>query len=248
MRGNRVRQVQAVDVETFGLSAQLESPSPVGRWVYGAEYYRDWVDSSYAAYDANEGLASVRVQGPVADDAFYDLVGVYAEDHLPLLDERLHLFLGGRFNYAAADANRIRNPADGSTFSLADSWNDWVGSGRVLYELDPDQHLAVFGGASQGFRAPNLSDLTRWDADWGQEIPSPGVDPEHFLSLEAGVRADYSRFEAEAVYFHTLFDDMIVRVPTGEMAGDIPIVTKMNSGEGYVHGVELSGSVELYPG
>lgn len=38
------RELQDVDVHTLGLSAQLQSPSKVGRWIYGAEYYRDWVD------------------------------------------------------------------------------------------------------------------------------------------------------------------------------------------------------------
>jgi hemoglobin/transferrin/lactoferrin receptor protein len=247
IRSNSTRQIQTVDVETLGLCAQLESPSPVGRWVYGAEYYRDWVNSSYRGYDARGNLTSVRVQGPVADDATYDLVGVFAEDQIPLFAERLHLYIGGRYNYAAVDANKIRDPSTGATFSLADSWQTLVGSGRALYHVDAEQHLALFAGASQGYRAPNLSDLTRWDADWGQEIPSPGVQPEHFLSLEAGGRLNFERFQFEAVYFHTLIDEMIVRVPTGEYAGTVPIVTKENSGEGYVHGIELTGGVRLHP-
>ena len=246
VRSTGWREYQTVDVDTLGVSLQLESPSPVGRWVYGAEYYRDWVDSSYRAYDADGNLAAVRVQGPVADDATYDLVGVFVEDQLPLANERLMLTFGGRYNFAQVDANKIRDPSTGDTFSLEESWDEIIGSGRVLFNVDAEQHLAIFGGASQGFRAPNLSDLTRWDADWGLEIPSPNVQPETFLSLEAGARVQYERFQAEAVYFHTLFDDMIVRVPTGEMSGSIPIVTKENSGEGYVHGVELSGSVKVH--
>ncbi len=246
VRSNRRQELQTVNVDTLGVSMQLESPSPVGRWVYGAEYYRDWVDSSYRAYDADGSLAAVRVQGPVADDATYDLVGGYVENQLPFADERLVLTLGGRYNLAQVDANKIRDPSSGETFSIEESWDQLIGSGRLLFHVDPEQHLALFGGASQGFRAPNLSDLTRWDADWGQEIPSPNVEPETFLSLEGGARVQYERVQAEAVYFHTLFDDMIVRVPTGEMAGAIPIVIKENSGEGHVHGVELSASVKVH--
>lgn len=246
VRSTGVRQVQTVDVSTLGLSAQLQSPSPIGRLVYGAEYYHDWVDSAYRAMDAAGNLTSVRVQGPVADDARYDLAGFFVEDHLPLAGERLNLTLGGRYNHAHVDAGKIRDPVTGSTFSLKDGWDSVVGNGRVLWQVDAESHWALFGGASQGFRAPNLSDLTRWDADWGQEIPSPGVEPETFLSLEGGGRVRFERFEAEAVYFRTLFDDMIVRVPTGEMSGTIPIVTKSNSGEGHVQGVELSGHFQLH--
>lgn len=243
IRANQARQVQTVDVNTLGLSAQLESLSPVGRWVYGAEYYRDWVDSTYEGYDAAGNLTTVRVQGPVADDATYDLVGMYVEDQIGLFEERLRVNVGGRYTHAGVDANRVRDPVTGQTIGITDSWNSLVGSGRVLYSVDDADRVAFYAGASQGFRAPNLSDLTRWDADWGQEIPTPGVNPEHYLSIEGGGRVRFRWVEAEAVYFHTLFDDMIVRVPTGEMAGTTPIVTKENSGEGYIHGVELTLSV-----
>ena len=248
VRGNGTRQVQTVDVRTLGLGLQLESPSSVGRWIYGAEYYRDWVDSSYRGYDAAGGLTTIRVQGPVADDATYDAVGAFVEDQVPLAGERLKLVLGGRYEFAQVDARRIRNPSSGATFSLADSWDNAVGSGRLLYHLDAEEHAALYVGASQGFRAPNLSDLTRWDADWGEEIPTPGVQPESFLALEGGAKFRYERFQFGATYFHTLIDDLIVRVPNGQTnpVGNIPIVAKENSGKGYIHGVELSGDVKLH--
>lgn len=247
VRANGARQFQTVAVDTLGAWVQLQSPSALGRWIYGAEYYHDWVDSSYRAYDAAGNLTGTRVQGPVADDATYDLVGAYLENHLPLFDERLELLLGGRFTYAQVDANQVRDPSTGQTFSLADSWDNLVGSGRLLYHLDAGRHAALFAGASQGFRAPNLSDLTRWDADWGLEIPTPGVEPEYFLSLEGGARVQWQRLRAEAVYFHTFVEDMIVRVPNGQTNGGIPVVARENSGEGYVQGVELTASVDLHP-
>jgi hemoglobin/transferrin/lactoferrin receptor protein len=246
VRSTGIQELQSVDVQTLGLSAQFQSPSPVGRWVYGAEYYHDWVDSSFRRYNAAGDLTQVRVQGPVADDATYDLVGAYVEDHIPLANDRLQLILGGRYTYAQVDANKIRDPSTGGTFSLNDSWDNVVGNARLLYKLDSEEHFALFVGASQGFRAPNLSDLTRWDADWGLEVPSPGVNPEQFLSLEGGARVRYERFTAEASYFHTLIDDMIMRVPTGETNSGVPVVTKQNSGQGYIHGVELSGSLALH--
>lgn len=246
VRSTGIQEIQTVDVQTLGVSAQFESPSPVGRLVYGAEYYHDWVDSSFHRYNAAGDLIQVRVQGPVADDATYDLVGAYVEDQIPLANDRLQLILGGRYTHAQVDANKIRDPSTGATYSLNDSWDNVVGSARLLYKLDAEDHSALFVGASQGFRAPNLSDLTRWDADWGLEVPSPGVDPEQFLSLEAGGRVRYERFAAGATFFHTFIDDMIMRVPTGETNSGVPVVTKQNSGEGYIQGVELSGSVALH--
>ena len=248
-RSNGTREQQNVDVDTLGFWLTLESPSRVGRWVYGLDYYRDWVDSSYQGYNASGNLTTVRVQGPVADDATYDLLGAFVEDHLPLVEDRLELTLGGRFTYAAADAGRVQDPYTGATLSMSDSWNNAVGSARISYQPGEPKHWTLYGGVSQGFRAPNLSDLSRFDIarSGEQEVPAFGLEPESFLSPELGVKVEYERFAAEATYYYTFINDLIVRVPTGTTTskGD-PIVNKQNSGEGNVHGVELTGSVRLH--
>jgi len=249
IRGAGNREVQDVDVNTLGVSLQLASPSPVGRWVYGTEYYRDWVNSSYRGYDSAGNLTTIRYQGPVADDATYDLVGVFVENRLPLFDDHLELTLGGRFTYAAMDAAKVVDPDTDALMSMADSWENLVGNVRLSYQPGEAKHWTFYAGAAQGFRAPNLSDLTRFDIarSGEQEIPAFGLKPESFLSPEVGVKMDYERFSAEAAYFYTFMDDVIVRVPTGGTTsnGDL-IVNKENSGAGYVHGVELVGSVRLH--
>ncbi len=243
IRGNGNRELQSVDVHTLGVSLQLESPSKFGRWTYGVEYYRDWVDTTYHAYNPAGDLTAVRVQGPVADDSTYDLLGAFVENRLPLVDDHLDLLLGGRFTYAEADAGRVRDPYTSQTLSLTDSWDSLVGDARLLWRIDRADHLVAYAGVAQGFRAPNLSDLTRFDADAGQqEIPAFGLEPESFVSPEIGVKAQHAWFGAEVTYFYTFMDDLIVRVPTGDLSsnGDL-IVTKENAGTGYVHGIELTG-------
>lgn len=250
LRGNRNREVQEVDVQTLGISLQLQSPSRFGNWTYGAEYYRDWVGSSYRGYNPAGGLTTVRLQGPVADDANYDLLGTFVENRLPLIEDRLDLTLGGRFTYAAADARQVQDPFTGAHLSLSDSWDSLVGSARINYLPTESKHWSLYGGASQGFRAPNLSDLTRFDIarSGEQEIPAFGLEPETFLSPEVGVKMEYERFTAEAAYFYTFIDNLVVRVPTGaSTANGNVIVNKENSGAGYVHGVELAGSVRVHP-
>jgi len=105
-------------------------------------------------------------------------------------------------------------------------------------------------GASQGFRAPNLSDLTRFDIarSGEQEVPARDLDPERFLSLEGGLKTKHGRFSTEAAYFHTFSSDMIVGVRTGEMLNGLAVVNKANSGDGNVHGAEVTGRVDLWEG
>jgi hemoglobin/transferrin/lactoferrin receptor protein len=249
VRSSGYQEIQDVDVNTLGISLQLQSPSKVGRWIYGTEYYRDWVSSSYDGYNSAGQLTTERVQGPVADDATYDLFGAYVENHFPLVEDHLELTLGGRFTHAAADANKVQDPYTGQRISMSDSWDNAVGNARLSFQPGEKKHWTFYSGVSQGFRAPNLSDLTRFDIarSGEQEIPAFGLKPENFLSPEVGVKVEYGRFAAEAAYFYTFMDDIIVRVPTGETTadGDL-IVNKENSGEGYVHGVELTGSVKLH--
>ena len=63
-----------------------------------------------------------------------------------------------------------------------------VGSLRALAPLGAERRHAVYAGVSQGFRAPNLSDLTRLDTARSTEIETPvdDLDPERFVSAEVG--------------------------------------------------------------
>jgi hemoglobin/transferrin/lactoferrin receptor protein len=248
VRSNWRREVSEVNVQTLGLSAQITTPGPVGTWTYGAEYYRDWVQSGQTTYNSNGTVNAVAIQGPVADDATYDLVGVYVQDQIPL-PARWELTLGGRFTYARADADRVRDPATGLLTSLTDDWTSVVGSARLQWQMDQADHWRLFGGVSQGFRAPNLSDLTRFDINRSGEIETaaPGLKPEDYVALEAGVKTQWDNFTGEVAYFYTFIDNMVVRQPTGNLIGTDKEVTKRNAGEGYVTGIEASGRWQFHP-
>ena len=100
----------------------------------------------------------------------------------------------------------------------------------------------MFGAISQGFRAPNLSDLSRLDSNRSSEIetPAPNLDPETFLTYELGVKAQTGEVSGTLSYFYTDVNDLILRTPTGRIVDGLEEVTKLNSGDGHVQGVELS--------
>jgi hemoglobin/transferrin/lactoferrin receptor protein len=229
---------QGFDVGTLGFLGQLGSNSPIGYWTYGVEYYRDSVDSFRTDYMADGSLKEKHIQGPVADDAAYDLLGVFCQDEIPILDN-LVATAGVRYNYAAADAEKVEDPVTGEQISISDSWNNVVGSLRLMYGLKP--WLNLYAGVSQGFRAPNLSDLTRFDSARTDEIetPSPGLDPEKYLAYEIGVKVHHKRVQGEVAYFYTDIDDMIDRFLTGNVIDEDNEVRKANVGDGFVQGVDF---------
>ncbi len=242
------REKTGFDVDTVGFSIQLDSRTIAGTWTYGIEYYHDEVDSFTTKYNADGTLKSLEIQGPVADNANYDLFDLYIQNEYVLLDS-MDVIVGGRYTHAAVEAGRIKDPVTGNPISFANDWDNLAGSIRLLYHLDEDDRWNLFGGISQGFRAPNLSDLTRLDTARSNEIETAALNlkPEQFISYEIGIKTDYNVWSAQLAYFYTDIEDMIIRTPTGNVIDGNNEVTKKNAGNGFVHGIEFEGFYRFHP-
>jgi hemoglobin/transferrin/lactoferrin receptor protein len=244
--GDGRRDLQGFGIDTLGLWAQFESDTPFGVLTYGTSYYRDWVDSQTLNFAADGTYTGRDIQGPVGDDATYDLFGLFAQDRIALAPS-LDLIVGGRYTYAAADIGAVEDPVTGAAFSINDEWNNGSGSTKLLWSPLGDDRLELYGGVAQGFRAPNLSDLSRLDSARSNELETaaPNLDPEKFLNSEIGLRVRGDGYHAGLAYYYTDIDDMIVRAPTGRVIDGAFEVTKLNASSGYIHGFELDGDVKL---
>ncbi len=240
LRSGERHDVQGFEVETLGAQASLMSATSIGTLTYGVDAYHDEVDSYAYKLDADGMVTSRSIQGPVADDATYDTLGVYVQDEV-VLSDALVLTAGVRYEYAEADAQTVEDPINGGVMAVKGDWDNVAGSLRALYWLDEGHSCNVFGGLSQGYRAPNLSDLTRYDSARTDEIetPAPDLDAEEFLTGEIGIKAGTRTLDAQVAYFYSAIDGMIVRTPTGRQIDGDYEVTKRNAGDGYIHGVEV---------
>ena len=235
--GDRVDH-QGFTLDTLGAQATLASDVPFGRLEYGFDYYRDFVDSFSSAN---------AIQGPVADDATYDLLGLFLRDRVALRED-FSLTFGGRYQHAAANAGSVRDPVTTLQTSVNERWHAGVGELRAEWRALPER-LLWSTSVAQGLRAPNLSDLTRFDIARSGEVETaaPGLDPERYLNLETSLELRAARGAVRATVFHTLIRDQIVRVPTGALIGGSPEVTKRNVGDGYMQGFEITGILRLAP-
>jgi hemoglobin/transferrin/lactoferrin receptor protein len=249
IRDNSKSERSSLDLSTWGVDLQLDSETPVGHLTYGVEYYRDSVDSARSDFAADGSLDQRRIQGPVGDDSTYDLAGIYLQDVIKL-GERAELTLGGRYTRATADIGAYEDPLTKESASLDKSWDETTASARLSIDLDDKERVKLFAGASQAFRAPNLSDLSRLDIARSSEIETAAADlePEKFLTWEIGLKARGERSAFSVGYFYTDISDLIVRTPTGRVIDELNEVTKSNGAEGYVHGFEVAGEYEFTKG
>ncbi len=241
IRASGSRKIQGLSDETLGLTYTWTGSTSWGEVSSGFDYYHDRVDSHLTQYASDGSISSIGARGVVADDSNYDLLGMYLQNTVDLSDQTSLVF-GGRYTEAAIDARSVDpDPGDLDVIDpIKEDWSDLVGSIRGVHDYSSE--LQIYGGLSQAFRAPNLSDLTRFDiASSGEsEVPTPGLDPEHFLTAEIGFDLVGDEWRLEGVLWHSLLDDLIVRYPTGDVDGEgNEIVTKANAGAGTATGFDL---------
>lgn len=229
---------QGVTVKTLGINSHFYKQLAQHDFIYGIEYYHDDVDS----FSSNNPI-----QGPVADDSSYQWFGFYLQDKYAV-SKLSTLDIGVRWNYMSVNANKISDPLTGKVTQLNKSWQNLIGNIRYNYQITPKQH-SVYFGISQGFRAPNLSDLTRFDSARSNEFetPSLNLDSEHYLSFDSGFKYRSERFDYDLALYYTDIRDQIQRVPTGRTNAEGEFeITKMNLGDGYAYGGEFDVRYQLH--
>lgn len=248
VRSDGRRDVQGTDVGTLGAWVQADVPANRGNWSAGAELYVDDVDSFRDDYNADGSFRGSAIQGPVADDATYTMADAFLQRTV-LVGEGTEVTAGLRYTVSRANADKVEDPVTGERISIHDRWNQLTGSIRYSSPIGSGGHARIFGGISQGFRAPNLSDLTRFDTARSGEIETPvsGLDPEKFVSYEIGAKFVEDRWSGQFSFYYTTIREMIIRTPTGVVIDGDNEITKENSGDGFVAGIEAQARYRLSP-
>jgi hemoglobin/transferrin/lactoferrin receptor protein len=238
------RDIQGFDLRDIGLSARFETGYMGDHQLsYGTEIHRQSADSYKTSGTVSNPFISTSIQGPIGDDATYDSTEAYIQDKWVLSDNS-DLISGIRISNFKLSADRVENPNTGAVMNMDGSWNAITGSIRNNYYLSDD--VSVYGGISQGFRAPNLSDLTSDIEDSVAEVPTPDLDAENFLQFEVGIKGRTDKLSYNAALYNTAIENMIVRSPTGNLLPDLtPEVAKSNVGKGYIRGVEFDLNYDL---
>ncbi|MEE2991482.1 MAG: TonB-dependent receptor [Planctomycetota bacterium] len=241
------------DTETLGLLVMFSRDmGERGRLTYGLDLYYDDVDSFKDRFDASTGafLSSLTPQFP--DDGIYQQTGAYLQWDTELTD-RLGAVSGVRFTRVSADATPIVNIDDDNNPATPDiptplpinpQFSDWSASAGLNYRLRDDLRLVT--SFSEGFRAPNLDDLTATNNNVQQsaaDIPNVNLQPERSTSYDVGVKWEQLDFRGQLFYFWTDIDDMILRAPAGTVGSNV-LFSRVNH-DAHVNGLEAGGDYRL---
>ena len=149
------------DVNTFGVAARVGterielSDSLAWRARYGVDAYLDVIDSAAWLIFSDVNIVRNRSRGQYIDGSTYAHGGVWIENELRVLRD-LDWRVGGRVAHVRANAHP--DPESG-TLAVDQAWTAFVGGTGL--EWFATRWMTLFVSADQGFRAPNLDDLTR---------------------------------------------------------------------------------------
>jgi len=173
---------------------------------YGADLYYDHIDSEEQITFTDVNISTKRPRGQYLDGGQYVTSGAWAEGHAEFL-EAIRVRGGGRMAVVAATADG--EPDTGSE-AVDRHWVTGVANAGIAADAVP--WLTFVFNVDQGFRAPNLDDLTsRQQVGPGFQYENANLQPEHSLSLEAGTLAGNQWFELEAFAFRTTIRNLIQR-------------------------------------
>jgi len=239
-----VRVNQFDDVRTLG--AILEARSAVGgrtSLVYGGEVYRDEVDSRGLRTNISTGQET-ETAGSLPADGRHASAGVYLMIQQAVSD-RLSLSGSGRYSHF-----NLSGTPQGPFGAVEQQNENFAAAGEVKWTIGKADY--VFGGVSQGFRAPGMSDaLALGLTGRGYDVPNPELMPERLLSIEAGFKAadSRSRNEAQLTIYASRISDLIERVPTTYLGSDSldgePVFHQDNIGSGTILGLSSAAGFML---
>lgn len=201
-------------VHTLGLRGVLGSAAiPLGERVgldldYGADLWVDWVASEawLRFTDVAPAITSVLPRGQYLDDSWYLSSGLWLEPTFSL-GSRVRLRTGGR----AAFVHAYAAGEDASdSLSVDKTWATVVGNAGLV--VLATEWLTWHLDLDQGFRAPNLDDLTsRQQTGPGFQYENADLEPERSISLDTGFKVRHARVEVSLFYWQTFLRNMISR-------------------------------------
>lgn len=203
------------NVDTFGSGVQVQSrklqalPKLHFRLHYGGDVYVDHVAShAQVSFGTPQRFGEPFTQ--YSNGSRYMTSGIWGIVETQIT-RYLQLRTGGRLGAVVAHAPDL---PDRKATGVDRYWLAAVAHGGIA--VLPTRWLSLVANVDQGFRAPNIDDLTsRQSIGSGYQWENPGLRHEQSTMLEGGVLVDHPWIEFRAFVFESFIDRMVQRASRG---------------------------------
>ena len=208
--------------------------------------------------DIKQGSVDAKDEYYTSTDVVYNkgkmnTFGLFIQDEINLLDEKLKIIAGLRFDYAKFfdGGFEIENPTAETSFMSTyhnenlseDQWNALSPKLSIQYKFN--NNYRIYASYAKGFRPGVLDDMCRSGRiKGGFKVSDPGLQPEYINNFEIGADARFSnRLRTSLSTYYSLGDDFMYYVNTGDSIdlsyGLRPIIKASNISEVEIYGMEV---------
>ncbi|HES60020.1 MAG TPA: TonB-dependent receptor, partial [Caldithrix sp.] len=240
-------QKEKDEAQTLGLTFEAKSILRKHVFIYGTEIYLDKVQSEHFDYDAISGVRTKSTTSRYPDGAKYNSYGFYLQDEYTLF-KNLTTTLGGRFSYFDTQFKLIG--MDSTLFSNNNSYDQSFSSLTfslgAVYRMTDYFHINLNFG--QAFRAPNLSDISKFGESKGNifEVPNPDLEPEKMSTIDLGIKINQSSLKIDGSLYYSNIFNLLASADAAFNGSPIILIdstefkvkSKQNIGNAYIYGIE----------
>src|SRR6056297_692845 len=208
--------------------------------------------------DLKQGSVDARDVYYTSTDIVYNrgkmnMLGLFLQDEIKLVNEKLKIIAGLRFDYANFfdGGFEIENPTAETTFMTQyhnqnlseDSWQAFSPKLSAQYEFN--KAYRVYASYAKGFRPAVLDDMCRSGRiKGGFKVADQSLQPEYINNFEIGADARlFNRLRTSLSAYYSLGDDFMYYVNTGDSIdlgyGMRPIIKASNISEVEIYGFEF---------
>ena len=213
--------------DTQGASLQKTFHINDHRVIVGGQWDRIKVDSRR------------KTGAPYNPNSQYDSYGTFTEGRLSLLNKKLLLSAGLRYDYFENEI--LATPGITSLKPRKEDMDHVTVRGGIVYKLT--DALRLKGNVGTAFRAPAPDELaTDYVSSWGTRyIGNPNLKPEKSTSYDGGLEYSKDLLKGGLTFFHTKFKDKILSYYNTALVAQ----TFKNVEGAAIQGVEINASYDV---
>jgi len=241
-------------VGTIGFSLQLNSSLQKHLFTFGTDLYLDDVASERYFLETESDSRMYDERGRYPNGSKYNSLGLYVQDEFSLT-KSWFATSGIRLSLISTHFTLPPDTIAGIDFGeLRPSYKSLVGNLGLTHIID--ENMSISANLGQAFRAPNLSDISKFGESKGNtyEVPNTDLLPEKMLSFDLGMKVSHDRIKAGGCIYYARINNLIASAEatyngtsTIERGSSVFIVkSKQNIGNAFIRGLEASLDVALF--